>query len=61
MKVRVRLEKDSRYTLGECITATIVKYRKRGCVEKRFISKAKLKELDEYGICYVNLPKEFVV
>ena len=32
-----------------------------GSIETRFINKAKIKELEEYGYAYVNKPIEFMV
>ena len=33
----------------------------KGTVERRFVRKEKIKELEEFGYAYTNLPKEYIV
>jgi hypothetical protein len=45
----------------QSIKAEIRKLAKHGTIDKAYVSKEKIKEMEDYGYAYINKGKEFIV
>ncbi len=58
---RVRLTEGGTYDGITIIKAEVVKSKKTGSIDAKYLSRRKLKELAEDGYAYVNQPAERIV